>query len=228
MTTVSGFVPQFEMGNVRILQEMGYEVHYAANYHMPSYGDDNSRLEGTGIIRHQVDFERSPYSRKNLAAYRQLKELMVRERFQLVHCHTPMGGALARLAAHATHTGPVVYTAHGFHFFRGRRPFAYIACGKGKCLSLMREKAEKLGLQSCVWFLGYREDLRRILGAADVFLMSSYREWLPTVVMEAMGASLPVIGTDIRGNRYLISPGETGYLGKVNDGGRFETAFGTG
>ena len=39
--------------------------------------------------------------------------------FDLVHCHTPMGGALARLAAHNTHTGPVIYTAHGFHFFKG-------------------------------------------------------------------------------------------------------------
>ena len=33
VTTVSGFVPQFEMNNVRILQSMGFEVHYAANYH---------------------------------------------------------------------------------------------------------------------------------------------------------------------------------------------------
>ena len=51
VTTVSGFIPQFEMNNVRILQHMGYEVHYASNYHMPSYGKDNSRLDGTGIMR---------------------------------------------------------------------------------------------------------------------------------------------------------------------------------
>ena len=38
ITTVSGFVPQFEMENVYILQSMGFEVHYAANYDMPSYG----------------------------------------------------------------------------------------------------------------------------------------------------------------------------------------------
>jgi glycosyltransferase len=36
-----------------------------------------------------------------------------------VHCHTPMGGVMARLAAHASQTGPVIYTAHGFHFFKG-------------------------------------------------------------------------------------------------------------
>ena len=44
VTTVSGFVPQFEMNNVRLLQERGYEVHFASNFDMPSYGDNNDRL----------------------------------------------------------------------------------------------------------------------------------------------------------------------------------------
>lgn len=119
VTTVSGFIPQFEMNNVKTLQEMGYEVHYAANYHTPSYGKDNHRLDGTGIVRHQIDFVRSPFKVENIAIYRQLCELMRQERFDLVHCHTPMGAVMARLAAHATHTAPVVYTAHGFHFYQG-------------------------------------------------------------------------------------------------------------
>ena len=119
VTTVSGFVPQFEMNNVRLLQSMGFEVHYAANYHTPSYGTDNHRLDHTGIVRHQIDFVRSPFKPENIQVYRQLKTLMKEQHFQLVHCHTPMGGVMARLAAHATKTGPVVYTAHGFHFFKG-------------------------------------------------------------------------------------------------------------
>lgn len=119
VTTVSGFIPQFEMNNVKILQDMGYEIHYAANYNTPSYGSDNHRLDGTGIIRHQIDFVRSPFKLSNFRVYRQLKKLMQEEHFELVHCHTPMGGVMARLAAHATHTKPVAYTAHGFHFFHG-------------------------------------------------------------------------------------------------------------
>lgn len=119
VTTVSGFVPQFEMNNVRMLQEMGYEVHYAANYHTPSYGNDNSRLDGTGIIRHQVDFERSPFTLKNIAVYQQLKKVMKEEQFDLVHCHTPMGGAMARIAGHAAKIKTIIYTAHGFHFYKG-------------------------------------------------------------------------------------------------------------
>lgn len=119
VTTVSGFVPQFEMNNVKILQEMGYEVHYAANFHTPSYGTDNHRLDDTGIVQHQIDFVRSPYDKKNFQIYKQLKQLMQQEQFDLVHCHTPMGAVMARLAAHATKTVPVIYTAHGFHFFKG-------------------------------------------------------------------------------------------------------------
>jgi hypothetical protein len=102
VTTVSGFVPQFELNNVHILQNMGYEVHYAANYNTPSYGNDNHRLDGTGIVRHQIDFVRSPFKTQNLTVYRQLCQLMQQDRFDLVHCHTPMGGVMARLAAHAT------------------------------------------------------------------------------------------------------------------------------
>lgn len=119
VTTVSGFIPQFEMNNVRILQSMGYEVHYASNYHTPAYGNDNHRLDGTGIIRHQIDFVRSPFHPANISVYRQLYRLMKQIPFDLVHCHTPMGAVMARLTAHATHTSPVIYTAHGFHFYRG-------------------------------------------------------------------------------------------------------------
>lgn len=122
ITTVSGFVPQFEMNNVRILQEMGYEVHYASNFRNPHYGKDNQRLEGTGIVCHQVDFVRSPFRIiRNVKAYAQLKRLIQENEFQMVHCHTPMGGVLARLAArkYRQKGTKVLYTAHGFHFYKG-------------------------------------------------------------------------------------------------------------
>ena len=119
VTTVSGFVPQFEMGNVAILKELGYEVHYASNFHNPSYGTDNKRLDGTGIICHQIDFERSPFNKRNIQAYKQLVNIMKEEKIDLVHCHTPMGAVLARLAAKKCGIRNVIYTAHGFHFFKG-------------------------------------------------------------------------------------------------------------
>lgn len=129
VTTVSGFVPQFEMNNVRILQEMGYEVHYASNFTNPHYGEDNHRLEGTGIVCHQVDFVRSPFRFiRNVRAYAQLRKLMQENQFHMIHCHTPMGGVLARLAAGKyRRTGiKVLYTAHGFHFYKGAPVFNWL------------------------------------------------------------------------------------------------------
>lgn len=124
VTRVSGFVPQFEMNNVKILQEMGYEIHYAANYDTVVYGNDNQRLEGTGIIRHHIPFGRSPFSPDVWHCYKQLKALLLKEKFDLIHCHMPMTGIIARKAAQKVRrmTGrniQVIYTAHGFHFFRG-------------------------------------------------------------------------------------------------------------
>ena len=87
------------MNNVKILQEMGYEVHYASNFDTIVYGNDNSRLEGTGIICHQIDFERSPFSKNVKIAYKQLKKLMLDEKYDFIHCHMPMSGVLARAAA---------------------------------------------------------------------------------------------------------------------------------
>lgn len=117
----SRFLVQFEMNNVKILQDMGYEVHYATNYQQEDmYADAPQRIRNAGVILHQIDFVRSPYQiSANIKAYRQLKDLMAKEQFDGVHCHTPMAGVLARLAANATHTRPVLYTAHGFHFYKG-------------------------------------------------------------------------------------------------------------
>ncbi len=124
VTRVSGFLPQFESNNVKILQEMGFEVHYAANFNTVVYGKDNHRLDGMGVIRHQIDFERSPFSPGVRKAYCQLKQLMEQESFDLIHCHMPMSGVVARMAAQAVRkeTGrkvPVLYTAHGLHFYTG-------------------------------------------------------------------------------------------------------------
>lgn len=124
VTRVSGFVPQFEMNNVKILQEMGYEIHYAANYDVVVYGKDNKRLADTGIKQHHIPFGRSPFSRDVFRCYQMLKQLMLQQEYDLIHCHMPMTGVLARKAAKSVRkmTGrnvPVLYTAHGFHFYQG-------------------------------------------------------------------------------------------------------------
>jgi len=124
VTRVSGFIPQHEMKHVRILQDMGYEVHYASDFDNVVYGKDNHRLDGTGVIRHQIDFVKSPFSRQVKKSYLQLVKLLMEEEFAMIHCHMPMSGVVGRLAAQKVYrqTGrhvPVLYTAHGLHFYTG-------------------------------------------------------------------------------------------------------------
>ena len=119
ISTISGFVPQFEMNSVHILQEHGYEVHYATNYNYVFYGKDNSRLDGTGIVRHQIDFARSPFSKHTYIAYKQLNKLLSNISFDVIHCHTAIGGVLARLLGKKYGVPKIIYTAHGFHFYKG-------------------------------------------------------------------------------------------------------------
>lgn len=148
VATVGGFLPQFEQGNVRILQQMGYEVHYASNFSVPNYHYKTSWFQEQGIVCHHTEFERSPWHfLRNVKAYLKLKRLIMSEGYRLIHCHTPVAGVLTRLSAKKyrkdkINTGKrerkkrdvhsvnnsirVVYTAHGFHFYRGSSVLSWL------------------------------------------------------------------------------------------------------
>lgn len=68
-----------------------------------------------------IPFVRSPYSKNNINAYKILKNAIEKGQYDIVHCHTPMAAALTRLAARKLRKNglKVIYTAHGFHFFKG-------------------------------------------------------------------------------------------------------------
>ncbi|MBD7964914.1 glycosyltransferase family 4 protein [Fictibacillus norfolkensis] len=114
VSTVSRQFYLFEQGNIEVLKSLGYEVHAAANF-----SDSNERLDSLEIVRHHFDIDRSPFSLINIKAYKELKKIMKSEKFNVVHCHSPMGGVLARLVARSVGITPVIYTAHGFHFYKG-------------------------------------------------------------------------------------------------------------
>ncbi len=122
ITTVSGFLYQFELSNVKILQDMGYEVHYAANANNPGYEIDESVKAESGVIFHHVDISKSPKDfLKHQKAKNELEKLVKSLDTDLIHCHTPMGGVLGRLVGRSCGRGrpKVMYTTHGFHFYNG-------------------------------------------------------------------------------------------------------------
>lgn len=300
------FFVMFEQNNIRLLQSMGYEIHCASNFEQERDVDAKNILQQLNVTIHQIDIARSPFSMRNLNAYRQLKALMQQEQFDLVDCHTPMGGVLARLAAKATKTAPVLYTAHGFHFYKGcplqnrliyetierwlarytdglitineedyqaaksfhlrgkaykipgvgidvkgihdlkvdraqkRRELGvpedafvmlsvgdlnanknhstaikafakadipnsyYLICGEGELRNELGSLAEKLGVSQRIRLLGFRNDVREILKASDLFVFPSFREGLSVALLEAASAGITCVASNIRGNVDLL------------------------
>lgn len=318
VTTISGFLKQFEMNDVKIMQQAGYEVHYASNLYNPVYRYDREELERQGIVFHHIDICKSPKElRKNCKALKQLKKIIREEKIDLIHCHNPMGGVIGRIAA-LGEAGrvTVMYTAHGFHFYKGaplknwllyypaeyllarctdrlitineedyqaakhfrlkkngkvyRIPGVGIECEKFRCGEDIREKTRReLGiphsafyilavgelndnknhkviidaltkisdsniyfgicgqgvlyeelerfikeryLEKRVFLYGFREDIPRMLAAADCFVFPSKREGLGIAALEAMAAGIPMITSDCRGTREYMRHGENGYV----------------
>ena len=118
VATVGRFL-DFERNNIKLLQEMGCCVYCAAN--MSEESDKKVSASIPDIKKCQIDFSRSPFTLNTIRAYRQLRKLLRTEKFKLIHCHTPVGGILTRLAArkYRKKGTKILYTAHGFHFYKG-------------------------------------------------------------------------------------------------------------
>lgn len=313
VATVESHLLNFHIPYMKLLQEKGYEVHVATKL-----GNRRQEFDEIGVIKHNVDFSRSPYSPKVFKSLEQMEKMLKEIRFSLVHVHTPVAAFVTRLACQRTNTHPVLYTAHGFHFYKGaplknwllyynmeklaahwtdglitineedykaaqkfklrkngkmffvtgvgvdvvsleqriasidrsekrkelglsadaaviitvgelnanknhiqvlealsklnKTNFHYLIVGNGEDEQKLQKAVNELLLRDKVSFLGFRRDVPELLTASDVFILTSRREGLPKAVMEAMAVGLPIIATDVRGNRDLVKSGENGYL----------------
>jgi glycosyltransferase EpsD len=290
-------------------QEQGWEVHVAANGDMELPNVD---------MKFNIPIQRSPFDIKNINAYRKLKGIMDRNNYNLIHCHTPMGSVLSRLAARniSEMKTPLLYTAHGFHFYKGssiinwllfypveRWLAKYTDClitineedyqyaKKFKCksvkkvngvgvdiekfkpiselekkelkeqygfakddvlllyaaelsdrknqsilidaITIIKERYPKIRLllagegvnkglyqklvsekkaNENVLFLGFRKDIKNLIGLSDIAVSSSKIEGLPVNIIENMASGMPIIASKVRGHIDLINHGENGYL----------------
>lgn len=94
-------------------KEQGWQVDYCSAGEEKVIDCDN---------QFSINIARSPFSLKNLQGLKQLKAILVDGNYQILHCHTPMGGVLGRFAAFKLWKQgkiKVIYTAHGFHFYKG-------------------------------------------------------------------------------------------------------------
>lgn len=89
--------------------------------------------------------------------------------------------------------------------------------GDGPARDIVHAEAERLDLSEVVRFHGMRDDVNRFLAEADLFILPSLSEGIAITLLEAMAAGLPVVATDVGGNREVVISGETGALVPVGD-----------
>jgi glycosyltransferase involved in cell wall biosynthesis len=117
-TVVKLHMMVFHIPYLEFFKKNGYEVHVSARN---DYDNKEECIIPFCDKFYDLPFERSPIRKNNLLVYKDLKNIVDTEVYEIIHCHTPMGGALGRLAAHSARKKgtKVVYTSHGFHFFKG-------------------------------------------------------------------------------------------------------------
>ena len=321
-------VNNFSYSAMIAAQNLGIEFSIAGNWSYPDAAAREADEKKYGIKIYQVDFIRAPYDPRNKKAYRQIRAIIERENFDLIHCNTPIGGIIGRAAAEKCGVDKVIYQAHGFHFYKGapfinrtlfyniekyfarytdvlvtinredlssakafrlrnggklryvhgvgidlseycgvsefrddkRRELGldnddialisvgelnknknniaivkamamlknkrlhYYLCGVGKEQETISRFAYEHGIGDNIHFLGYRNDVKELMAACDIFVMPSFREGLSRSLMEAMACGLPCVASAIRGNTDIVRNGG-GFLCPPNSPKRFAGAI---
>lgn len=114
VTTVASTF-NFLYSHIKMLREEGHKVDIATS---------NVEILDKKLINEKckifnVNFNRSPFKRSNLKAINDIKMLIKNEKYDIVHTHTPIASFITRLACKNNKNIKVIYTAHGFHFYKG-------------------------------------------------------------------------------------------------------------
>ena len=117
-TVVKTHIMEFHVPYLKMFRDAGWETAVAARN---DYEDPADCVIPYCDHYYDIPFERSPLKPGNIKAYRELKKVIDSGHYDIIHCHTPVGALLTRLAARkARKAGTrVLYTAHGFHFYKG-------------------------------------------------------------------------------------------------------------
>jgi glycosyltransferase EpsD len=115
VATVSNTINAFMIPHIKMLINQGHSVDIACNIK----NEIDEELFKRGCRVFDLKFQRSPFKRSNFKAYKELKKIIVNEGYDLIHTHTPVASACSRFACRKIKDVKVIYTAHGFHFFKG-------------------------------------------------------------------------------------------------------------
>lgn len=109
----------FSGASIEAAHNLQYSFISVANRSCSTAEDIQADEEKYGVKLLHVDLTRNPFSLRNFKAYRQLCKIIRENQIDCIHCNTPTGGVLGRLAGKKCKVSKVIYQAHGFHFFKG-------------------------------------------------------------------------------------------------------------
>lgn len=113
VATVDQHIRHFHIPFLRWFKTKGFQVSVASN--------GNERVPYVDS-KHDVSFERNPYSINNVKAFFELRNILKKNKYELIHTHTPVASIIVRIANYSLgRPSKIIYTAHGFHFYRGAK-----------------------------------------------------------------------------------------------------------
>lgn len=115
MTTINSTINAFLIPHIKKIIELGNKVDCACSI----TSEVDSRLEEMKIKTYDLPFTRNPLDFRNLKAFKELKNLQKKEKYDVLFVHTPIAGMYGRFLKLFSKNLKVVYMAHGFHFFKG-------------------------------------------------------------------------------------------------------------
>lgn len=165
VATYGDFFASFQIENMKIWQKLGCEVHCAADFSDKNYNRFTEKIDAIGVIKHQVDFVRTPFSVNNLTAFKQIANILKDESITILDTHNPVSSVLSRLAAKSAGVKKVIYTVHGFFFYKGAplknnlifKPIEYLMARITDVLIVTNledyEAAKKMKVRKCVYYV---------------------------------------------------------------------------
>lgn len=119
ISNIAKRVGSFSVASIEAAHRNGLDFYMAANWTSATEEQLREDEHKYNVKIINIDLARSPYSPKNITAYKQLVEFIKKENIDYIHCNTPVGGLLGRLAGKKCKVKKVIYQAHGFHFYKG-------------------------------------------------------------------------------------------------------------
>ena len=119
ISNLSNRITSFVTASIEAAHSLDIEFYQAANWGNTEISQIQSDEQQYGIHIKSFPFSRNPLSKSNFKAYKELVQFIKTEKIDYIHCNTPTGGLLGRLAGKKCKVKKVIYQAHGFHFYKG-------------------------------------------------------------------------------------------------------------